>query len=83
MLGEKNVDISGSLFLPTAKLIAQQKFRPWKNGVFLSKDFLHEGPDQATEAVVQMIKLYQKYNVEILLELSHYVVTCVNQCHVR
>jgi deoxyribodipyrimidine photolyase len=66
MLGEKKVDVSGSMFLPTAKLIAQQKFRPW-NGVFLSSDFL-KGPDQATEIVVQMIRLYQKYNVEILWE---------------
>lgn len=66
MLGEKKLTISGSMFLPTAKLISQQKFRPW-NGVFLSSDFL-EGPDHATEIVVQMIRLYQKHNVEILWE---------------
>lgn len=61
-----NLLICGSLFLPTAKLIAQQKFRPW-NGVFLGKEFL-VGPDNARSVVVEMIKLYRKYDVEILWE---------------
>ena len=58
--------LAGSLFLPTKKLIAQQKFRPW-NGVFLSPEFL-SGPDHATAIVIEMIKLYQRYNVELLWE---------------
>lgn len=63
---ENNPQISGSLFLPTKKLIAQQKFRPW-NGVFLSEEFL-SGPEEAKKIVVEMITMYQKYNVEILWE---------------
>jgi deoxyribodipyrimidine photolyase len=62
----KNVAIAGSLFLPTAKLIAQQKFRPW-NGVFLSPEFL-SGSDNACSIIVEIMKIYQTYNVEFLWE---------------
>lgn len=41
----RSFQVVGSLYLPTAKLISQQKFRPW-NGVFLSQEFL-SGPDNA------------------------------------
>mmetsp|Transcript_5704 Transcript_5704/g.13639 ORF Transcript_5704/g.13639 Transcript_5704/m.13639 type:complete len:326 (+) Transcript_5704:77-1054(+) len=60
------VSVAGSLFLPTKKLIAQQKFRPW-NGVFLSPDFL-EGPEEATAIVLEIIRMYQANNVELLWE---------------
>lgn len=63
---DKNIAIAGSLFLPNAKLIAQQKFRPW-NGVFLSPEFL-SGPENAESIVVEIMKLYQQYNVEMLWE---------------
>ncbi len=65
-LQTKDVAIAGSLFLPTAQLIAQQKFRPW-NGVFLSKDFL-SGPENAKSIVLEIMKLYQQHNVEMLWE---------------
>lgn len=58
--------IAGSVFLPTKQLIAQQKFRPW-NGVHLSADFL-AGPESATSIVVEIMKLYDQYGVEILWE---------------
>ena len=60
------VALAGSIFLPTRQLIAQQKFRPW-NGVFLSPEFL-SGPDQAQAIVLAMLKLYRRYNVELLWE---------------
>jgi deoxyribodipyrimidine photolyase len=63
---EYNISISGSIFLPTKKLIAQQKFRPW-NGVFLSGDFL-SSPDNAYQIVLRMMKLYKEYDCEILIE---------------
>ncbi|KAL3911791.1 MAG: hypothetical protein SGILL_007144, partial [Bacillariaceae sp.] len=63
---EKAFHIAGSLFLPTKKLIAQQKFRPW-NGVFLSQEFL-SGPEDATAILQEMIKLYSKHGVEVLWE---------------
>jgi len=37
------VAVAGSIFLPTKKLLAQQKFRPW-NGVFLSPDLIMRNP---------------------------------------
>ena len=58
--------LAGSVFLPTAQLIAQQKFRPW-NGVHLSADFL-KGPEPARDIVVELLKLYRTYNVEVLWE---------------
>eukprot|EP00429_Kryptoperidinium_foliaceum_P010893 CAMPEP_0176002174 /NCGR_PEP_ID=MMETSP0120_2-20121206/510_1 /TAXON_ID=160619 /ORGANISM="Kryptoperidinium foliaceum, Strain CCMP 1326" /LENGTH=277 /DNA_ID=CAMNT_0017334753 /DNA_START=185 /DNA_END=1016 /DNA_ORIENTATION=+ len=66
MLDRKGVALAGSLFLPTAKLISQQKFRPW-NGVFLSPEFL-SGPDNAESIVLEMMKLYKKHDVEMLWE---------------
>jgi hypothetical protein len=63
---KKKVTITGSIFLPTAKLIAQQKFRPW-NGVYLSEQFL-SSPSIATEIVISIIRLYNEFNVEILWE---------------
>lgn len=66
---EKGLDelaICGSIFLPTKKLIAQQKFRPW-NGVFLSDGFL-SGEAGAREIVLDMIRMYQQYDAELLFE---------------
>lgn len=63
---DSDVAIAGSLFLPTKKLIAQQKFRPW-NGVFLSPDFL-KGPEEATAIVLEMIRVYKANDVEMLWE---------------
>ena len=59
-------EIAGSLFLPTKKLIAQQKFRPW-NGVFLSTQFL-KGPEEASAIVSDIIRVYKSNNVELLWE---------------
>ena len=61
-----NFSVCGSIFLPTKKLIAQQKFRPW-NGVFLSDEFL-SSPANANKIVVKMIQLYKEYECEILFE---------------
>lgn len=59
--------IAGSLFLPTPLLVAaHKKIRP-SNGVVLSQEFLKE-PEQASQIVVEMIELYQRYEVEILWE---------------
>jgi deoxyribodipyrimidine photolyase len=62
----RKIEITASLFLPTAKLIAQQKFRPW-NGVFLSNEFL-SGPENAKAILIEMMKIYAKYNVGFLWE---------------
>mmetsp|Transcript_6610 Transcript_6610/g.7223 ORF Transcript_6610/g.7223 Transcript_6610/m.7223 type:complete len:971 (+) Transcript_6610:41-2953(+) len=61
-----NFTICGSIFLPTKKLIAQQKFRPW-NGVFLNEEFL-ESEESARGIVIEMMRLYESYGCEILIE---------------
>jgi len=67
---EKNLhfDVCGSIFLPTKKLIAQQKFRPW-NGVFLCDEFLGSETG-ARSIVVEMMRLYKSCECcdEILIE---------------
>jgi deoxyribodipyrimidine photolyase len=62
----KGIPVAASMFLPTKVLIAQQKFRPWK-GVFLSDEFL-SGPDGARQVIVNLLRLYKKYDVELLFE---------------
>merc|ERR1712129_659737 len=60
------IKICGSIFLPTKKLIAQQKFRPW-NGVFLNEEFL--GSEiKAKGIVLEMISLYNEFECELLIE---------------
>ena len=63
---EIGFEICGSIFLPTKKLINQQKFRPW-NGVYLNQEFL-ESEEGARGIVLEMIKLYKSYNCELIIE---------------
>lgn len=63
---EYGVEVCGSIFLPTKKLIAQQKFRPW-NGVFLTEEFL-ESEEGARGIVLEMMRLYDSYDRKILIE---------------
>ena len=49
------LELVGSVFLPTKKLIAQQKFRPW-NGVALSDEYL-SGPEAAERVTRQLLDL--------------------------
>jgi deoxyribodipyrimidine photo-lyase len=65
-LSSKEIPVTASMFLPTKVLIAQQKFRPWK-GVFLSDEFL-SGPDGARQVIINLMRMYEKYNVELLFE---------------
>ena len=64
--GSSTITVAGSLFVPSAKLIAQQQFRPWK-GVYLTPDFLR-GPQPAGQIIVEMLKLYRQHDMELLWE---------------
>jgi deoxyribodipyrimidine photolyase len=58
----------GSVFLPSKRLLAQMKFRPW-NGVFLSSEYLSSV--EAAEAITRgMLGVYHAHGVELLLESS-------------
>ncbi|KAK9827026.1 hypothetical protein WJX74_003917 [Apatococcus lobatus] len=63
---KSSVQVLGSVFLPSKKLLAQMKFRPW-NGVFLSKDFL-SSVEKAEEITVQILSVYAQHGVLPLLE---------------
>ena len=60
------LELVGSVFLPTKKLIAQQKFRPW-NGVALSDEYL-SGPEAAERVTRQLLDVYEKHDVRPLVE---------------
>ena len=49
---------TGSVFLPSRKLLAQMKFRPW-NGVFLSDEYL--GSVEAATAITRDAELLINY----------------------
>ena len=61
-----DVRVVGSVFLPTKKLIAQQKFRPW-NGVLLGEDYL-SGPEGAEAATRRLLEVYGARDVGALVE---------------
>jgi hypothetical protein len=58
--------IYGSVFLPTPRLLAQMRFRPW-NGVFLSEEYLSGVP--AAESITrQLLQVYASHGVVPLVE---------------
>ena len=61
-------EIVGSLLIPSRRLLAQMKFRPW-NGVFLSQEYL-ASVDAANLITRQIVSLYHAYGVEPLVETS-------------
>ena len=64
--GGSKVTVFGSVFLPSKRLLAQMKFRPW-NGVFLSDEYLSsvEAADGVTR---QLLKVYADHGVVPLVE---------------
>lgn len=58
----------GSVLLPSPRLLAQFKFRPW-NGVFLSDEYL-SGVAQADAITRQVVQLYREFGVEPLIETA-------------
>jgi len=56
----------GSVFLPSRKLLAQLKFRPW-NGVFLSAEYL-SSVEVASTITCRVLDAYATHGVEPLLE---------------
>jgi hypothetical protein len=64
----QELELHGSVFLPSKLLLAQMKFRPW-NGVFLSDEYLSSV--EAAEAIsLQVLGLYRAHNVQVLIETA-------------
>jgi hypothetical protein len=66
--GLQRPSIHGSVFLPSARLLAQMRFRPW-NGVYLSEEYLSsvEAADRVTR---QLMQVYAEFGVVPLVETS-------------
>lgn len=64
----KKIEIYGSVFVPSKKLLAQMKFRPW-NGVFLSENYL--GSVEAAERITaSLLDIYKTRGVIPLVETA-------------
>ena len=61
-------EVVGSLLIPSRRLLAQMKFRPW-NGVFLSQEYL-SSVDSANAITRQIASLYSASGVEPLIETA-------------
>jgi hypothetical protein len=58
--------VLGSVFLPSAGLLARMRFRPW-SGVFLSPEYL-SGVDAAEAATRQLLGVYAEHGVVPIVE---------------
>lgn len=63
-----DVRVVGSVFVPSRKLLAQMKFRPW-NGVFLSEEYL-SGVPEAEAITRRLLDLYREFGVQPLVETA-------------
>ena len=66
--GKVPLKIAGSVMIPSKQLLARFRFRPWA-GLVLSEDFLND-IDFADKTVRNLIKIYNKYNVEPIIETT-------------
>jgi len=58
--------VYGSVFLPSKRLLAQMRFRPW-NGVFLSHEYL-SSVEQASAITQRLLQTYAAHGVAPLVE---------------
>ena len=62
----KDINIYGSLFIPSKQSLARFKFRPWK-GVFLSNDYLNS-IEKACVITKDIVRFYLENNIRLLIE---------------
>ena len=62
----ENVNIYGSLFIPSKQFLARFKFRPWK-GVYLSNDYLNS-LDFAKKFTKEIVEIYKLNNILPIIE---------------
>ena len=66
--GKVPLKIAGSVMIPSKQLLARFRFRPWA-GLVLCENFLND-IDFADKTVRNLIKIYNKYNVEPIIETT-------------
>ena len=62
----KNINLFGSILIPSKQFLARFKYRPWK-GVYCSHEFL-ESVDFANDMVVKLLQIYSKYKICPIIE---------------
>ena len=62
------LEIHGSVFIPSKRLLAQMKFRPW-NGVFLSEEYL-SSVEAAEKITASVLQVYKQRGVKPLVETA-------------
>ncbi|BDA42017.1 hypothetical protein COCOBI_02-8180 [Coccomyxa sp. Obi] len=72
------MDLFGSVFLPTKRLLAQMRFRPW-NGVFLSEEYL-SSVDKAQAITAEILAVYSQHGVVPLVESKICTTQELRQC---
>ena len=63
---DKEVNIYGSLFIPSRQFLARFKFRPWR-GVYLSNKYLNSLED-SSKITKKIIEFYLNNNIIPLVE---------------
>ena len=63
-----NINLFGSILIPSRQFQARFKFRPWK-GVYCSSNFL-DSLDVANSIVSQLLKTYKQYNISPIIETN-------------
>jgi hypothetical protein len=63
-----NINLFGSILIPSNQFLARFKFRPWK-GVYCSNEFL-ESVHVANNLVTQLLKIYKEYAIIPIIETS-------------
>lgn len=58
---DRDLQLYGSILLPTKKMLAQFAFRPW-SGVVLSREFL-SSVSAADDIMLQILRVYAQNNV--------------------
>ena len=61
-----NINLFGSILIPSKQFLARFKFRPWK-GVYCSNNFL-ESVSSASNIVKDLLKIYKKYGITPIIE---------------
>ena len=66
MAKDKELNLFGSLFIPSKQFIARFKFRPWKE-VYISKKYLYD-LDNFLDFTKDLVSFYKKNNITPVIE---------------
>ena len=65
-LNKSNINLFGSILIPSKQFLARFKYRPWK-GVYCSNEFL-DSVDLARNFIIKLLITYKKYGICPIIE---------------